>query len=93
MTNTFKKALATAITVAIVAGSASSAFAVSSSVKYACMGDYLSYCSGHAPGSKGVKRCMRSNGSKLSKSCVRALVKAGYVSKAEVSRRAASLGR
>lgn len=93
MTNTFKKAFATAITVAIIAGSASNAFAVSNSVKYACIGDYLSYCSSHAPGSAGVKRCMRANGSKLSKTCVRALVKAGYVSQSEVSRRAASLGR
>lgn len=93
MTNTFKKAIATAITVAVIAGSASNAIAVSSAVKYACMGDYFSYCSNHAPGSAGVKRCMRANGSKLSKSCVRALVKAGYVSKSKVSRRAAALGR
>ncbi|MBU2582340.1 MAG: hypothetical protein KJ622_11545, partial [Alphaproteobacteria bacterium] len=67
--------------------------AVSSAVKYACMGDYFSYCSDHAPGSSGVKQCMRANGNKLSKGCVRALVKAGMVSQSEVSRRAASLGR
>ncbi len=91
MTNIFTKTIATAITVAVVAGASTSAFAVSSSVKYACMGDYLSYCSGHAPGGAGVKRCMRANGSKLSKTCVRALVKAGMVSQSEVSRRAASL--
>ena len=93
MTSTFKKAIATALTIAVVAGSASNAFAVSNAVKYACMGDYFSYCSGHAPGSAGLTQCMRSNGSKLSKGCVGALVKAGYVSKSEVSRRAASLGR
>ena len=90
MTSTFKKALATAITVAVVAGSASNAFAVSNAVKYACMGDYFSYCSDHAPGSAGVKQCMRANGSKLSKGCVGALIKAGYVSQSEVSRRTAS---
>jgi hypothetical protein len=93
MTSIVKKALATAITVAVIAGASSNAFAVSGSVKYACMGDYLSYCSGYAPGGSGVKQCMRRNGSKLSKGCVSALVKAGYVSQAEVSRRAASLGR
>ncbi|KUO57625.1 MAG: hypothetical protein APF80_11795 [Alphaproteobacteria bacterium BRH_c36] len=93
MTSTFKKLFATALTVAIVAGASTNAFAVSNAVKYACMGDYLSYCSGHAPGSAGVKQCMRANGSKLSKGCVGALVKAGMVSQSEVSRRAASLGR
>ena len=79
-----------ALTLAIFAATATQASAVSSSVKYACMGDYLSYCSGHAPGGAGVKRCMRANGSKLSRRCVKALVKAGYVSQSEVSRRAAS---
>ncbi|MEQ8823048.1 MAG: hypothetical protein RIC14_01595 [Filomicrobium sp.] len=82
-----------ALTVAIIAATATQASAVSSSVKYACMGDYLSYCSMHAPGGSGVKRCMRRNGAKLSRSCVKALIGAGYVSKAEVRRRAAKLGR
>ncbi len=82
-----------AVSLAVLAITATQASAVSSSVKYACMGDYLSYCSQHAPGSAGVKRCMRKNGSKLSRTCVKALVKAGYVSKKEVRRRAAKLGR
>lgn len=86
-----KKTLVTALTVAIVATASSQAFAVSSSVKYACMGDYFSYCSAHSPNSPGVRRCMRRNGTKLSRRCVNALVKAGYVSKSEVRRRAARL--
>ncbi|MCH9808701.1 MAG: hypothetical protein K0U74_13300 [Alphaproteobacteria bacterium] len=93
MTGFNTKAIATALTFAVLAVSTTQASAVSSSVKYACMGDYLSYCSSHAPGSSGVKRCMRRNGSKLSRTCVKALVKAGYVSKSEVRRRAAKLGR
>lgn len=82
-----------ALTLAIIAVSATQASAVSNSVRYACMGDYLSYCSMHAPGGTAVKRCMRRNGSKLSRRCVKALVNAGYVSKKEVRRRAAKLGR
>ncbi|MEQ8824524.1 MAG: hypothetical protein RIC14_09130 [Filomicrobium sp.] len=82
-----------ALTLAIIAVSATQASAVSNSVRYACMGDYLSYCSMHAPGGTAVKRCMRHNGSKLSRRCVKALVNAGYVSKKEVRRRAAKLGR
>ena len=87
MTNIATKSI---IAAAIFAATATQAFAVSSSVKYACMGDYFSYCSDHAPGSAGVKQCMRANGSKLSKGCVGALIKAGYVSQSEVSRRTAS---
>ena len=90
MTNIATKSI---IAAAIFAATATQASAVSSSVKYACMGDYLSYCSQHAPGGSAVKQCMRANGSKLSRGCVSALIKAGYVSKKEVSRRAASLGR
>jgi hypothetical protein len=36
---------------------------------------------------------MRSNGSKLSRGCVNALIKAGYVSKRKTRRSSASLGR
>ncbi|MEQ8823047.1 MAG: hypothetical protein RIC14_01590 [Filomicrobium sp.] len=93
MTNIASKAIITAATFAVLAATATQASAVSSSVKYACMGDYLSYCSMHAPGGSGVKRCMRRNGAKLSRRCVKALISAGYVSKTEVRRRAASLGR
>ncbi|MBU1212577.1 MAG: hypothetical protein KJ587_15060 [Alphaproteobacteria bacterium] len=82
-----------AITFAVLAASATQASAVSQAVKMACIGDYLSYCSAHSPGSPGVRSCFRANGSKLSKGCVGALVKAGMVSQSEVSRRAASLGR
>ncbi len=90
---TLTKIARTALTTAIIAGGlaaqASTASAVSLRVKIACTADYLNYCSQHKPGSTGVKRCMRANGSKLSKRCVNALVSAGYVSKAEVKRRAA----
>ncbi|MGH1419751.1 MAG: hypothetical protein ACRBCJ_12905 [Hyphomicrobiaceae bacterium] len=92
MTNTAqtaRKAATIALTVAALTFQATSAFAVSSSVKRACIGDYLTYCSSQIPGTKGLTRCMRRNGPKLSKRCVGALVKAGYVSKAEVSRKSA----
>ena len=88
-----KKTFLTILTVVIVAATTTQAFAVSSSVRNACMGDYLSYCSAHSPTSPGVRRCMRANGSKLSRRCVNALVKAGYVSKTKTRRSSASLGR
>ena len=86
---TMKFAIAIA-TVATIALQATAASAVPLSVKRACIGDYFSYCSQHAPGSSAVRQCFRKNGLKISKSCVGALVKAGMVSKAEVSRRAAA---
>ena len=83
------------IGVAAIAGLAaltvygSGAFAVPKIVKSACLNDYLSYCSNHRPNTPGLTRCMRRNGTKLSRRCVSALIKTGYVSRAEVRRRAA----
>ena len=53
----------------------------------ACASDYYAYCSKHDPDSPGVRSCMRTNGSRLSKSCINALVAAGEVSKSEIERR------
>jgi hypothetical protein len=68
---------------------ATAAGAGSASVQSACAGDYFAYCSQHDPDGPGVRKCMRANGSKLSKGCVAALVAAGEVSKVEVARRSA----
>jgi hypothetical protein len=88
-----KAKILSVLTFAIIAATATQASAVSSSVRSACTGDYLSYCSAHAPNSPGVRRCMRANGPKLSRRCVNALIKAGYVSKRKTRRRAAKLRR
>lgn len=64
------------------------ASAQSLAVQLACASDYYTYCSRHDPDSTGARSCMRSNGNKLSQRCVNALIAAGEVSKAEVSRRA-----
>jgi hypothetical protein len=80
-----KAALGLAALVAL----ATQAGAVSLRVQMACASDYYAYCSQHDPDGPGVRRCMRANGLKLSKSCVSALIAAGEVSKEEVARRAA----
>ena len=91
---TFKTTTRTALTALIALGAlsmqVSNASAVSARVKMACMSDYFSYCSAHKPGSAGVRKCMRANGSNLSKRCVNALVAAGEVSASEVARRRAA---
>ena len=60
---------------------------ISSSVRSACMSDYFAYCAGLEVGSKALRSCMNKAGPKLTTSCVNALVAAGEVSKAEVTRR------
>lgn len=83
--------LAAALTLPAVAQPLSSAWAVSWRVKMACASDYYSYCSSYEVGSQQLRQCMRANGPKLSSSCVSALIEAGEVTQAEVSRRAASV--
>jgi hypothetical protein len=51
-----------------------------------CASDYYAYCSNFAVGSTDVRRCMRSNGPRLSKACVEALIADGEISKSEVGR-------
>ena len=70
--------------VTLMAGTAS---AVSLRVQIACAADYYAHCSAYSPTSSQVRTCMRSVGVGLSKGCVDALVAAGEVSAAEVSRR------
>ena len=67
-----------------------SAEAVDSRVRAACMDDYFAYCSQHDPDCSGVRRCMRTNGRKLSPACLNALIAAGEVSKKQVARRSAA---
>lgn len=64
-----------------LAFSVSQASAVSLAVKLACKDDYFAYCSMHSPGSPGVRKCMRANGSRLSQRCIGALADAGYIKK------------
>lgn len=66
------------------------ASANSMSVQLACASDYYAYCSKHDPDGQAVRACMRVNGSRLSDRCFNALVAAGEVSKADVSRRASA---
>jgi hypothetical protein len=54
---------------------------VSPAVQQNCEWDYHNFCSQYAIGSDLLDMCFRSNGPKLSKACVDALIAAGDVSK------------
>lgn len=89
-TLSIRAAIAAAVALAGASYPTDNAGAVSLRVKLACASDYYAYCSDHAPDSPGVRQCMRTNGLKLSKRCLDALVGAGEVSRDEVARRSAS---
>lgn len=77
----------------MIAGFAVAAFAgvahagYSKAVQQYCRSDYKKLCGDYGLESSGLRSCMNRNGKNLSKSCVRALVKGGHVSQAEVNRR------
>lgn len=52
----------------------------------ACASDYYAYCSQYSSGTPEVSKCMRANGSKLSKGCISALMSEGYVTQADIAR-------
>jgi hypothetical protein len=64
----------------------SAASAVGWKTQMNCASDYYAYCSKFAVGSADVRRCMRSNGPRLSKACVEALIADGEISRSEVGR-------
>lgn len=86
----FRAVIAGLLALSLAPLSVSSAGAASMRVTMACASDYFAYCSKHDPDSPAVRACFRSNGMKLSKKCVDALVSSGEVSRTEVTRRAAS---
>lgn len=86
MIETSMKLLALAAALSLTATTAQAA---SASVESACASDYFAYCSKHNPDSSATRSCMRSNASRLSARCVKALVADGEVGTGDVSRRSA----
>ena len=66
---------------------------VTPAVQQNCEWDYHNLCSQYAIGSELLDMCFRSNGPKLSKGCVDALIAAGDVSREYVDRQKELLGR
>ncbi len=53
----------------------------SSRVRRACKGDYNRFCPGYSLYGTELRRCMQAAGKSISKTCIRALVDAGEVSR------------
>lgn len=77
---------AIALAVAILCVPTGSANAVSWRTRFACASDYYAYCSAYTAGTPEGRKCMRANGSRLSKGCISALIADGYISQAEVAK-------
>ncbi len=55
--------------------------AITKRVQKACKRDYKRFCSKYSVGTPELKQCMRSNGKRISRPCIRALVDAGEISR------------
>ena len=58
-----------------------------------CADDYRGFCHQRGLETRGLENCMRRHGDRLTDACIAAWVRAGEVSRAEVNRRRAALGR
>lgn len=74
------------VTTIAVVGAAAPAGAVSSKVENACRDDYFRHCSAYAVGSTSLRNCMQSKANQLSRSCINALVDAGYIDRRRLRR-------
>lgn len=81
---TARRTTAAAIGMLAFVAHTSQALAVSFAVEIACAADYYSYCSSYDPDGPETRKCMRTNGVKLSRICINALFSAGEITKAEV---------
>ena len=59
----------------------------SKALQQACMADYKKLCGEYGIETAALRTCMDKNGRSLTKTCLNALIDAGEVSQAEVSRR------
>lgn len=78
-----KRVYAAAIAAATLL-SAGNAYAVSDAVKEACKGDYHTFCDKMEVGSEELRSCMKTNATKLSKDCLKALVDNKEVTQADI---------
>ena len=77
--------LVVAVAVLAIAEPASAAY--SAAVKGACKRDYKRFCAAFDVSDPGLRRCMDRAGQSLSKTCVKALVNGGHVTKQRATNR------
>ena len=88
-----RAAMLAAVSLATLVVPQAPANAYSFRTKMACATDYYAYCSQHGIESQGLRQCMNTNGSKLTTSCIKALIAEGEISTREANRRLVATGR
>ena len=92
-----RSAISFALLACIASGSPSAAWAqagqISKEMQKNCVNDYKKFCGQYGLQTSALNLCMKRAGPSLSPACVRALVRAGKVSQAEVDRVKAQMGR
>lgn len=81
------QAVRIAVLVGLSLSVTSSAFAYSKNVRKHCRADYMTHCSAHPVGSKGVRECMRNVGPNLRPECIDALAEAGETGEKKTKKR------
>lgn len=89
--NSMANAVSTAALALWLGVSTAGAQQVSDRVRAGCSADYMNHCSG-STNTQQAYGCMRRVGPRLSRPCLVALIKDGYVTRAEVLRRARRAG-
>ena len=66
---------------------------ISKDMETYCVNDYKKFCGDYGLQTSALNLCMRKAGPSLSPACVKALVRAGKISQAEVDRIKSQMGR
>ena len=92
-----RSAISFALLACIASASPTAAWAqagkISKEMERNCVNDYKKFCGQYGLQTSALNLCMKRAGPSLSPACVRALVRAGKVSQAEVDRVKAQMGR
>lgn len=79
-------AAATGLCLAVLAGSYTTAEAISQKVRRACLADYKRLCPSYKVGTPAMRACMESKYREISSNCVDALIDSGEVHRSRVRR-------
>lgn len=79
--------LGTALALSVLAQGVTPTYAYSERLRNACYEDYVRFCPSYKENSPKLRSCMRSHGRSLSKTCIRALIDAGYISRKDLQKR------
>ena len=91
--HTAKRLIAFAVVLGFAGSAQAESVTITPAVQQNCQWDYDNFCKEFGIGSELLDMCFKSNGAKLSKACVDALIAAGDTSQEYVDQQKKLLGR